>query len=571
MNKTQPPDKRRFFPLFILVTFSTTILSGVAGTLLPSVGFLPVIGHNRMTIQPWIDFFAYPGVLTSIFISLFSGLTAAVSVVVLAFLFVCFSYGTRVWRLFEQFLSPVLSIPHAAFAVGFAFLIAPSGWLVRVVSPELTGFTHPPDWILLNDPYGLSLTFALVIKEFPFLILVIMGALGQMNVRKILTVGKSMGYSKEQVWFKVLIPQLYPRLRLSVYAIVAYSLSVVDMAILLGPGSPPTLAVLILQWCNNPDVNLKLMASVGSIVLLLIVIGSVLLIRISEKITGILTRGWVSNGGRVSILAVFKPVIRLKGIGILIVTFLSSVTLIIWSMTWQWRFPDILPKTWTLRFWEKGIMSSLDPLTVTVLTGAAASFVALVLAIGCMEYDLALKNTKKKAGLSRYISWFIYLPLLIPQVSFMAGVQLLLVLLNLDGRWVVLVWSHLLFVLPYTFIVLSGTYKAFDHRMSDQAIILGKSYIKALFRVKLPMLLRPILFAFAIGFSVSVAQYIPTVLIGAGRFSTITTEVVNIAAGPDRRVLAVYALIQQLLPLLIYALAIMIPKILFYNRKQMQV
>ena len=58
---------------------------------------------------------------------------------------------------------------------------------------------------------------------------------------------------------------------------------------------------------------------------------------------------------------------------------------------------------------------------------------------------------------------------------------------------------------------------------------------------------------------------------GAGRFSTITTEVVNIASGSDRRAIAVYALIQQFLPMIIYALAIIFPKILYYNRKGMQV
>ncbi|MBU0463934.1 MAG: ABC transporter permease, partial [Proteobacteria bacterium] len=102
-------------------------------------------------------------------------------------------------------------------------------------------------------------------------------------------------------------------------------------------------------------------------------------------------------------------------------------------------------------------------------------------------------------------------------------------------------------------------------------MLLKRSYITVLFRVKLPMLIKPILFSFAIGFSVSVAQYIPTMLVGAGRFSTITTEVVSIASGSDRRAIAVYALIQQFLPMMMYAFAIIFPKILYYNRKGMQV
>jgi putative thiamine transport system permease protein len=165
--------------------------------------------------------------------------------------------------------------------------------------------------------------------------------------------------------------------------------------------------------------------------------------------------------------------------------------------------------------------------------------------------------------------WFLYLPLLLPQISFMAGVHLLMVILHVDGMFISLVWSHVLFVLPYLFITLKATYQAFDPLMTRQALLLGRSYPRALFKVKLPMLLRPVLFSLAIGFSVSVAQYVPTLLAGAGRFATLTTEVVTLSGGSDRRIIAVYTLIQQMLPMIIYLLAIMIPKGIYSHKKGM--
>ena len=256
-------------------------------------------------------------------------------------------------------------------------------------------------------------------------------------------------------------------------------------------------------------------------------------------------------------------------------TILSSVVLVAWSLTWQWRFPDFLPAVWTLKLWAKGLASSFDPVKTTLFTGMASAFLGLVLTIGCLEHDVNSRKNQarqnKTPNYTRYIHYFLYLPLLVPQITFMAGIQLLLVIMKMDGYWITLMWSHLLFVLPYMFIALSATYLAFDRRVTDQAMLLGRSYTIVLFKIKLPMLLRPVLFSFAIGFSVSVAQYIPTMLVGAGRFSTITTEVVSIASGSDRRAIAVYALIQQFLPMIMYALAILIPKILYYNRKGMQV
>jgi putative thiamine transport system permease protein len=75
-------------------------------------------------------------------------------------------------------------------------------------------------------------------------------------------------------------------------------------------------------------------------------------------------------------------------------------------------------------------------------------------------------------------------------------------------------------------------------------------------RVKLPMLRRPVLGAFAVGFAVSAAQYLPTLFAGAGRFATLTTEAVGLAAGADRRVIGLYALVQAILPLVPFLLAV---------------
>jgi hypothetical protein len=46
---------------------------------------------------------------------------------------------------------------------------------------------------------------------------------------------------------------------------------------------------------------------------------------------------------------------------------------------------------------------------------------------------------------------------------------------------------------------------------------------------------RPALLAFATGFSVSMAQYMPTLWLGAGRFATLTTETVALSSGAASR------------------------------------
>jgi len=73
------------------------------------------------------------------------------------------------------------------------------------------------------------------------------------------------------------------------------------------------------------------------------------------------------------------------------------------------------------------------------------------------------------------------------------------------------------------------------------------------------MLRRPVLAAFAVGFAVSAGQYLPTLFAGAGRFATLTTEAVGLAAGADRRVIGLYALVQAALPLLPFVAVLLLP------------
>ena len=75
----------------------------------------------------------------------------------------------------------------------------------------------------------------------------------------------------------------------------------------------------------------------------------------------------------------------------------------------------------------------------------------------------------------------------------------------------------------------------------------------------MPMLLRPILIAFAVGFAVSVGEYLPTVFAGAGRLTTLTTEAVALAGGGDRRLIGTLVVLQSILPLILFAIAAAAP------------
>jgi putative thiamine transport system permease protein len=65
----------------------------------------------------------------------------------------------------------------------------------------------------------------------------------------------------------VILPQAYPLIRLPVFAVLAFALSVVDMAVILGPSNPPTLAVTVTRLAFAPDTAMLLPAAAAALLL----------------------------------------------------------------------------------------------------------------------------------------------------------------------------------------------------------------------------------------------------------------------------------------------------------------
>ncbi|MHA1523611.1 MAG: ATP-binding cassette domain-containing protein [Alphaproteobacteria bacterium] len=201
-------------------------------------------------------------------LSLASGLvTTGVSVAIVIAL-VAGWWGTRSFARLTRLIAPLLSIPHAAAAFGLAFLIAPSGWLMRLFSPWATGMSRPPDLLIVHDTYGLAMMAGLVGKEVPFLLLMVLAALPQTQNAKLMQVTGSLGYGRVAGWIKAVFPQIYRQIRLPVLAVVAYASSVVDVALILGPTTPAPLAVRLVGWMADPDIAMRFMASAGPVMAL---------------------------------------------------------------------------------------------------------------------------------------------------------------------------------------------------------------------------------------------------------------------------------------------------------------
>ncbi len=466
-------------------------------------------------------------------------------------------HGTRAWGWAQAALGGLLALPHAAFAIGLALLLMPSGVVSRIVALAF-GWSTPPDVATVQDPYGLALIAGLVLKETPFLLWNIAAQLQPVAQRAALAqqvqIAATLGYGARSAWARVVWPQLLPRLALPLLAVGAYGLAVVDMALVLGPTRPPTLALLAWQWLLDADPALNRQGAAAALLLGL----EVVLLATAVACAWRVSRPWRarrwSRGDRPAQPATYRPGHRLAhriavaawpawllgGIYAAIV-----VALVIVSLAGVWRYPALLP-TWSLQGWA-AVAASSSTVGVTALLALLAAATGLLLAVAWMETT--------PAHWDGYAALAIFAPMLVPGLLLVTGLYRLSLLLGIDGRFGGLWLAHSLYVAPYALVALAPAYRSYDSRYEQTAQALQRGRAAFLVRIKWPMLAAPLAAAYAIGFAVSVAQYLSTQFVGAGRYVTVTTEALTLAAGGQRTTTAAFALLQALLPALVFAAA----------------
>lgn len=538
------------------------VAAGLIGTALPALGYLPSAGATSASLDPVKALLDAPGLGRSIFLSLGTGLAATLVSLLLVMLLLAGWLDSVAFRWLRRLLAPLLSVPHAAAALGLALVIAPSGFLVRLVAPLSPALSRPPDWLILQDPFGLTLTLGLVLKEVPFLLLMALAALHQIDLRPRLQLAESFGYGRIAAFGHTVAPLLYRQLRLPVLAVLAFSTSVVDMALVLGPSLPATLAVRVVGWMGDPDLAILMKGAAGALLQLSVSAAALLVWFAGERAVRLVWRSQAIRGNRLARDRIASRTGLGVVLGLVVLAVLGLSVLTLWSLATAWRYPDLLPFGLTFRHWLQSGPDLTGLIATTLAIGLAVSLSAAALVTALLQERVQGQGGSGVGLDTRLLDGLAFVPLLVPQVAFLFGLQVLFLQAGLDGSLFGVALSHFVFVLPYILLSLRGPWGALDPRYRQVALSLGASEQRVFWRIRLPLMLPAILTAAALGLAISVSQYLPTLLIGGGRVTTVTTEAVALASGGSRPLIAVHALAQILLPFAGFALAAALSRLL---------
>lgn len=206
----------------------------------------------------------------------------------------------------------------------------------------------------------------------------------------------------------------------------------------------------------------------------------------------------------------------------------------------QWFFPEFMPKNWTLEAWERVFAPQsefLNALTNSSLIALVVTVIALLLGIPAAR-TIGLYSFRGKS----LIKFLLLLLVGVPPLSVSMGLTVNFLRWGLVGHWAAVALAHLVPVLPYVVLILSGAFTNYDVAHEQQARTLGAGPLAVFRYVTLPMISPSIMVAGLFAFLISWSQYLLTLLVGGGRVITLPILLFSSASGSNNTTIAVHAL-----------------------------
>ncbi len=535
----------------ILVAFSFTIvlpvLYGLLQSLFSSIGlFTHLEGINSITFSFWVDWFEHSSSIYSSLLSVYIAFISSALALFFAWIFLAvFHHPKR--KKYYGWVILILALPHLALAYGLQSTYKSSGIISSILS--LAGFGER-SFDAAGSSQIMMMIATLVIKETAFLIFIATAELSKLNVEQILRSGYVFGYSKFNSYTKLILPQIHSAMKLAILMVMSYALVAVEIPLVFsGIRQQPDSINVYNEFVNPQSLSSFLTGFAGSI--WLIVLFGVTYLLWTLMIRGVKWLGQfylVSGNRRSPAVETVLPVIIL--FCLILCCALPLIVQVLWSFTGVWRYPAILPQAYSASNYAESLPGLALSAFNSLILAFCASALGLILAVAIIELFGKEKNT-----ISRSIKAVTVLPLILPQLSFLFGFQILLESIDISGTWAAMIWSNFIFCFGYCYLIMLGHDQEKNERYMYTAYSLGISRVRAWFKVKLFLMLPTIKVALGLSMSVSLMLYLPTLFSSSGRYMTLVTEMIGLLNSSNPKYIATYSITLAIIPCIIFYLS----------------
>lgn len=239
------------------------------------------------------------------------------------------------------------------------------------------------------------------------------------------------------------------------------------------------------------------------------------------------------------------------GITLLFLSFLFPlIVLVILSFTASWRFPDLIPASFSLRPFRY-VSSQLYPIARSIFGSLAYSLstVGLCTLICLPAASLfARENFKGKQTLEVLF----LLPALVPSITFSMGIHYTFLRIGIANSYAGVILVLTMFSFPYMLRALTAGFRAYGRAYSLCAGNLGAGLLTRLLKIELPLIAPSLAAGGSIVFLVAFTEYFLVFLIGGGSVPSYSGYLFPMLLSSDRPAAALLTLIFLCVPLLLF-------------------
>ena len=186
------------------------------------------------------------------------------------------------------------------------------------------------------------------------------------------------------------------------------------------------------------------------------------------------------------------------------------------SLAFRWFYPQLIPNEWSLDAWNSVLNDDLfEAMMTSIGIASGVTLVSVIIGIPASR-AMGLYNFRGK----RIVEFLILAPTIVPGIAVAMGLNINFLRWGLAGEPLGVGLVHLVPVMPYVVLTLSGVFANYNPEFEQQARTLGAGPIRTFWYVTLPAIFPGLVVASLFAFLVSWGQYILTFLIGQGRVIT---------------------------------------------------
>ncbi len=228
-------------------------------------------------------------------------------------------------------------------------------------------------------------------------------------------------------------------------------------------------------------------------------------------------------------------------LGIIVGVILPMIPQLLWSFSFRWYFPSLLPTELSSRAWvyvANPNSKILESFIVSLIIALSVTAIGIVVGVPAGK-ALGMYKFRGK----ELIELIILAPTIVPGLAVIMGIQILFIRFGLSDNIVGVIIVHLLPSLPYMIISMAGVFANYDPQFEEQARSLGANAIKTFYYITLPVIFPGIVVGAMFTFLISWSQYILTIMVGGGRVITLPVLLFSFAGSGDNAIASALSII----------------------------